>query len=184
MRCRPPCLSRFVICPDICSPSCQRNYTGVASRAKYLAAPFIPSRSEVFLRRRVLAAASLGKRFAGCPIQRALFAVQFPSQVAGAPRCRCHPRPVNPRRVVSNMLIMAASQFRHPVQIFILVVATDRLFHVGYRVPRRYSNGLAGTCARFRPEAELKCSRLTSRFHSVGRDTILAFNALFRCPHN
>lgn len=42
---------------------------------------------------------------------------------------RDHPGPVHPRRIVANVLSVAAVQISHPVQSFILMKISDPAFH-------------------------------------------------------
>jgi hypothetical protein len=58
-----------------------------------------------------------------------LFAVELMAQHGRAARPGYHPGPLCPGRVVTDMLEVAARQFRDPVLLVILVVACNGLFH-------------------------------------------------------
>ena len=55
----------------------------------------------------------------------ALLAIQLHSQCRLTPFRRNHPRPLGPRRIVTNMLVVAALQSRHPVLLVVPMKADD-----------------------------------------------------------
>ena len=59
----------------------------------------------------------------------AFIAVERSAERGCPPLPGCDPRPIHPRRVVTNVLLMAALEFGDPVALLILVVPGDPSLH-------------------------------------------------------
>jgi hypothetical protein len=72
-------------------------------------------------------------RFTGLPIPRrtllALPAFKSLAKRPPAPFRRNDPGAIDPGRIMANVLIVSALQLRHPVPLFILMIANDALLH-------------------------------------------------------
>jgi hypothetical protein len=51
------------------------------------------------------------------------------SEHAGTAFRRYHPRAIGPRRIVADVLVVAAREFGHPVLLFVEMETGDRLVH-------------------------------------------------------
>jgi hypothetical protein len=63
------------------------------------------------------------------PFVITFFTVQQLPAVLLTPSVGQHPGPIGHRRLVPDMLPMAAGQIGHPIPIFILMISDDRLVH-------------------------------------------------------
>src|SRR5690606_29178536 len=66
----------------------------------------------------------------------ALLALQQPADGLRAPFAGDHPGAIDPRRIVTNMLIVTAGEFRNPVALVVFMEAGDLLVHDSkHRIP-------------------------------------------------
>jgi hypothetical protein len=61
----------------------------------------------------------------------ALDAREFAADGGGASRLALRPRPLDPRRIVADMLVVPARELGHPVADVVAMEAYDRLAHEG-----------------------------------------------------
>jgi hypothetical protein len=59
----------------------------------------------------------------------AFLAIKHAAEAARAPLTCCHPRPVRPRRLMPDVLMVSTLELGYPVLLGILVIADDAFFH-------------------------------------------------------